>query len=109
MVKRMVVVLLTGAFLLTSCFATRVAAPPGAKNVKLAPRGSACTEVASKRQWYALWGLVSLSDKDTGSLVQGATGPVQVETKFTVVDYLIGIFTSVVTIYPKTVKLYVCK
>lgn len=58
------------------------------------------TEV-SKRQWFALWGLVPITDTDSQELAAGATD-YSVETQWSFVDILINILTSFVTVYSRT-------
>ena len=55
-----------------------------------------------ERAWYILWGLVPLHEVDGGELAGGASN-YTIETEFTAVDILIGIFTGLVTIFPQTV------
>ena len=55
-------------------------------------------------QWYALWGLVPITQIE--GQVEDFTADSQnytVTTQFTPLDVLIGIFTNIVTIGPKTV------
>ncbi len=57
---------------------------------------------ASVRQWYALWGLVPVSDADTTTLAGGAadyTVTVQREP----IDFVLNIFTGIVTVNSQTV------
>ncbi|MCP4460260.1 MAG: hypothetical protein GY816_19885 [Cytophagales bacterium] len=58
------------------------------------------TETA--RQWFALWGLVPISEADSKQMAGGATD-YTIETKASFVDIVIGIFTGIVTIAPRTV------
>lgn len=57
---------------------------------------------AEERQWYILWGLVPLNDVDSAAMAGGATD-YTVHTEVSVVDFLIGIVTSIVTINARTV------
>jgi hypothetical protein len=56
------------------------------------------------RQWFALWGLVPITDvqPDVEAEIAGATD-FTIETSHTPLDVLIGIFTGIVTIGPRTV------
>jgi len=67
------------------------------------------TKIAQKRCWYALWGLVPIGDNSTDSLIPGTVKKVRVETKYTIVDALINIFTFIVTIETFTVEIYEVK
>lgn len=56
----------------------------------------------SKKQWYALWGLVPLNQVDGGALAAGATD-YTIKTQWSFVDILINIITGYVTIHSRTV------
>ena len=64
--------------------------------------GAAGANVTAKQQWFALWGLVPITQVDSNAMAAGATN-YEIRTEHTVLDVIIGIFTSVVTIYPRTV------
>lgn len=65
------------------------------------PQGRGTVE---KRLWYCIFGLVPLGDHpDVKQLAGGATD-YRATTEVTAVDFIIGIFTSVVTIRPMTVR-----
>ena len=57
----------------------------------------------SERQWFALWGLVPISEANTQGMVGDAEN-YTFTTTHTFVDYVISAFTGFVTIYPMTVK-----
>lgn len=65
--------------------------------------GSQLGTTVEKRQWFALWGLVEISDIDTKAMAGEATD-YTIKTERTFVDGLIGIFTGIVTISPRTVQ-----
>lgn len=54
------------------------------------------------RQWYVLWGLVPINDVDTSEMVEGATN-YTIETEISPLDFVINIFTGIVTVYSRTV------
>ena len=55
-------------------------------------------------QWFILWGLVPLTNVEDDVEAATAGSPnYTVITQFTALDVLIGIFTNIVTIGPKTV------
>jgi len=89
---------------LAGCFTIRV----GGK-AELAPSTEEGTKIAQKRCWYALWGLVPISDNTTDSLIPETTKRVRVETKHTVSNFLINIFTVWVSIETFTVEIYEVK
>jgi predicted small secreted protein len=98
------VLLLVVSMILAACFTIRV----GGK-AELAPSTEEGTKIAQKRCWYAVWGLVPLGDNSTDPLIPGTVKKVRVETKYTVPDFLINIFTGLVTIETFTVEIYEVK
>jgi len=78
-------------------------------NAELAPSSEEGTKIAQKRCWYAIWGLVPISDNSTDSLIPGTVKKVRVETKYKVSDFLINIFTGLVTIETFSVEVYEVK
>lgn len=55
-----------------------------------------------QRQWYVLWGLVPLNEVDSQAMAAGAND-YTVTTQHTFLDMVIGIFTGLITVQPKTV------
>lgn len=99
--------ILSIAFLLTllfsSCYVNKVYVPAG-HDVKIAEAGDIMETKVEKKQWYALWGLVPITSDRTPEIIQTyGFDEVKVESKITFVDFLIGIFTSWVSIVPQTV------
>jgi hypothetical protein len=86
------------------CYTIRI----GGK-AELAPSTTEGTKVAEKRCWYALWGLVPISDNSTDSLIPATAKKVRVETKYQVSDFLINIFTGLITIETFSVEIYEVK
>lgn len=64
--------------------------------------GAAGNNVTAKQQWFALWGLVPITQVDSNAMAGGATN-YEIRTEHTAIDVIIGIFTGWVTIYPRTV------
>ena len=64
--------------------------------------GAAGTDVVQMRQWYALWGLVPINQADSGAMAAGATN-YSIHTELSVLDWVISIFTGIVTINSRTV------
>ena len=54
------------------------------------------------RQWYALWGLVSINDVNTQQLAGGASN-YEIKTEQSVLDIIINMFTGAITVYSRTV------
>lgn len=98
------ILLLAVTISVAGCFTIRV----GGK-AELAPSTEEGTKIAHKRCWYALWGLVPIGDNSTDSLIPETVKKVRVETKYTVPDFLINIFTIVLTIETFTVEVYEVK
>jgi len=104
--KRLVSLILLLAVIgsVTGCFTIRV----GGK-AELAPSTEEGTKVAQKRCWYAVWGLVPISDNTTDSLIPETVKKVRMETKYKFSDALINIFTILVSIETFTVEIYEVK
>lgn len=64
--------------------------------------GGAGGETVEEAAWFALWGLVPLSEPDSGDMAGEATD-YTVTTEFTVIDIIISFFTGWVTIHKQTV------
>lgn len=64
--------------------------------------GAAGSNVVAQQQWFALWGLVPITQVDSNAMAAGATN-YTIQDQTTVIDVIIGIFTGIVTIYPRTV------
>jgi hypothetical protein len=56
----------------------------------------------SQKQWFLLFGLVPLNNPNGGTMAAGATD-YTITTEMSIVDWLISIVTSYVTIQPRTV------
>jgi hypothetical protein len=98
------IVLLAVIVSVVGCYTIRI----GGK-AELAPSTEEGTKIAQKRCWYALWGLVPIGDNSTDSLIPGTAKKVRVETKYKVSDFLINIFTGIVTIETFSVEIYEVK
>ncbi|NND73361.1 MAG: hypothetical protein HKN43_17430 [Rhodothermales bacterium] len=67
-------------------------------------KGGATTgEIDEVRQWYVLFGLVPINEVDTADMADGADD-YTITTEFTALDVIIGIFTGIVSVYPRTVR-----
>ncbi len=89
---------------LVGCFTIKV----GGK-AELALSTEEGTKIAQKRCWYALYGLIPIGDNSTDSLIPATVKRVRVETKYKVSDFLINIFTGLVTIETFSVEIYEVK
>ncbi len=94
MLKKLIALLLIVSILaLTGCYT----------NTHVVGNGAKGKEVITKQQWFALWGLVPISEVDSKDMADGAKD-YEVTTQFTPTDIIIGFFTSWVTIMPMTVQ-----
>lgn len=66
-------------------------------------QGPQAFNVETQRQWFILWGLVPLNEVDTKLMAQGKSD-YAIKTEWTPVDVIIGLFTGIVTIRPRTVE-----
>ena len=76
----------------SGCFTQRVRVGTGANG----------GEKMEHRQWFALWGLIPITEIDPEGSLNGATNYDVVST-FTPVDVIVGIVTGIVTVQPKTI------
>ena len=60
-------------------------------------------EVVTQRQWYVLWGLVDITAPDTAEMAGGAED-YEIKTEVTVLDAVIGFFTGIASVYPRSVS-----
>ncbi len=66
--------------------------------------GSQTGETVEARHWYVLFGLVSINQPDAEQMADGAED-YTVETKFSLVDTIISVFTGGASVFPRTVKI----
>jgi len=79
-------------------------------NVQLAPKTSACSKIGEKRVWYILWGLVPITDNNLDSVLP-KDKPVRIETKYNVIDIIIGVVSGSLIggfVTTHTAEIYVC-
>ena len=88
-----ILLLVIGMSLFAGCFTMKHVVGSGSQ--------SGVTE--TERQWYILWGLVPLNTVDSKTMA-GGTGNYTVKTEHTALDFLINIFTGIVTIHSMTVE-----
>jgi len=81
------------AFTLSSCFThTHVVGDGAQSGVKV-----------SKKQWYAVWGLVPIGEEVDTKAMAG-TDDYTITTQHSFIDMVISAFTGIVTIQVKTVE-----
>lgn len=92
--KKIIAASLVVAFccLLVGCYTFNHQVGNGAQNY----------EQVKERQWFVLWGLVPINEVDSKAMAGGAAD-YDVKTEFNVVDVIITVFTSYVTIHCQTV------
>ncbi|MFQ5570801.1 MAG: Bor/Iss family lipoprotein [Rhodothermales bacterium] len=64
--------------------------------------GASQGDIQEARQWYILWGLVPINEVDTADMTTGSSNYV-IETQVTPLDFVINIFTGIVTVYSRSV------
>jgi hypothetical protein len=72
------------------------------RHVHTIGKGPAGSDVQTARQWYILFGLVPLNEVDTNAMA-GAVGDYEIQTEISALDFLITMFTSMVTVNCRTV------
>ena len=106
MSKRIFSLLMFGLFVLAiiGCTVVRVEAPVGS-NIKLSSKAESYNYVAKKRVFYALWGLVPLTDNSTVKMLEGKkVESVKIEAKYDVTDILINIILGHFTVVSRTIE-----
>jgi predicted small secreted protein len=68
---------------------------------KVGNGGTAASET-SERQWFVLFGLIPINEVDSHAMADGATN-YTVTTEQSVLDVVINIFTSWITVYSREV------
>lgn len=81
------------AFTVSSCYT----------NTHIVGDGAQTGVTVSKKQWYALWGLVPIGQEPDTKTMAGKED-YTITTSHTFVDQVISLFTSLVTISVKTVE-----
>jgi hypothetical protein len=64
-------------------------------------QGAQGNNIIEERQWYVLWGLVPINDVQTDQMTSAAD--YTIKTEQSALDVIINIFTSVITVYSRTV------
>jgi hypothetical protein len=93
MYKKIIALFIICTFLFSGCYTMTHKVGNGAQ-------GNTTTE---ERAWYILWGLVPINNVDSQAMAGGASD-YTIVTQATVVDVIIGAFTGIVTVAPRTVK-----
>lgn len=64
--------------------------------------GAQGNDMIESRQWYVLWGFVPLNQVDSKSMA-GAATDYEITTEHTALDFVINIFTGLITVHSRTV------
>lgn len=100
--RNVVTIVLLASFC-TGCFTIKYVAPVGSEVSTLTEREPASFKKEFK-VWYALWGLVTITDNSTDQIIaQNNLKEVRATSKISFVDFVISIFTGIATIVPHTV------
>ncbi len=65
--------------------------------------GAQGNDIDEARQWYVLWGLVPINEVDTNAMAGGATD-YEIITEVTPIDFVISLFTGIITVDSRTVS-----
>ena len=100
--KKIISTILVFSFI--GCYAVRYAAPAG-KEVNTIDEVTPARIKVEKKVWYALWGLVPLTDNSTADLIQKYNlKNVRAQSKMTVIDILISAILGNFSIVTLTVE-----
>ncbi len=92
-----------GSFMATALLLVAMFVASGcAGHIHVVGDGGDGSETVEKRQWYVLWGLVPINDVDSAEMADGAAD-YTIETEHSALDVIINIFTSIVSVYSRTV------
>ncbi|MEO0259268.1 MAG: hypothetical protein ABIM77_00800 [candidate division WOR-3 bacterium] len=100
--KKLIAILILFNFI--ACYAVRYVAPPQ-KEVKLMSEVETGKVKLTKRVWYAVWGLVPITDNSTEDLIQKYNlKNVKAKSYLSFLDYIISAFTGYFTIVTLTLE-----
>ncbi len=91
-IKLLSIILIFIFMFLCGCYSITHTVGDGAKN----------NQTSTERQWYILYGLVPLNEVDSKAMA-GSASDYEITTEMTFVDGVIGIFTGIITVQPRTV------
>ncbi len=87
------------AILLMACFVLVLAGCSA--HIHMIGKGAQGNNIIEERQWYVLWGIVPINDVDTSQMTSAAD--YTIKTEHSALDFIINIFTGLVTVYSRTV------
>ncbi|MDR0306927.1 MAG: hypothetical protein LBI42_08850 [Chitinispirillales bacterium] len=92
-------------FMITGCYSVKMNANPN-NEVRLISANDNASFKHTQRQWFALWGLVPLTEDGVQkSISNNGLTEVRVSTKYTVIDWLISGVLGSITVGTRTVVL----
>ncbi len=104
MKKLIVIMCLLSMVLLTSCYTVKVLSDTD-RPITLASRTDNLPYKDSYRVWYALWGLVPISDNTTNKILKETKiNKVRITTKMGIIDILISAILGNISIVSWTVE-----
>ena len=92
MKKKITILLIVSSLFLVGCYTQTF----------VVGNGPQTGQTASQRQWFALFGLIPLTQVDTRAMAGGATD-YEIQTQMSGMDVLIGIPAAYVTVSSRTV------
>ena len=109
--RKVLVLVLAIALLTTSCYTLTYSSSASSKPVSFTGdvKGQRTHFSEEKWIWYALWGLVPISDTDIEkSLIEprtvgGAVQNLSIKSEITAMNWLVNLFTGIVTMGAQTV------
>jgi hypothetical protein len=109
--RKVLALVLSIAFLTTSCFTLSYTNSASSKPVSFTGevKGARTRFSEEKWIWYALWGIIPISDNDIEkSLIEprtagGAVQNLSIKSEVSAINWLFNIFTGLVTIVAQTV------
>lgn len=93
MIKKFIALMLIVIFAFSGCYTQTHIVGDGAKG----------NNVEAAKSWYLLYGLIPLNKVDSKQMAGGAKD-YTIMTQMSFIDFVIGIFTGIVTIQPMTVE-----
>ncbi len=108
--KRIIAILLLVVFCFSmiSCTSVKIATDKGKYAFVMPEKGGVVKTTRTKMVWYALWGLLPITDNSTKDLIK-AKEKVVVTTVMGPLDVLISMLLGIATIQTRTVEVQVVK
>jgi hypothetical protein len=102
--KKQLIALCCAGILLSGCATMRIEAPVGG-NVTLAPNYASQTQLVRKRVFFALWGLIPISDNSSAAMLATTNAKnVSVSTYYDPLDVVISLIGGLASIHSQTIE-----